>query len=140
MRSRVYVPSSYTVAASIYGRIMNGLLNLHPKVVGQGLSGLAAGLVLHLLSRWVTLTPGDTATVVLIIGALGGYLAPILKQEEARLGIEPEVEYLKELAAEISASAADPVPNVLGAPVQGLAAPAEIPAPALTIEPAPPLA
>jgi len=55
---------------------MNGALNIHPKVAGGTLSGALALIVLWALSYWVVAPPEVAAAFTLLLGGIGGWLAP----------------------------------------------------------------
>jgi hypothetical protein len=55
---------------------MNGLLNLHPKVAGGGLSACLALIILYAVSYWLVVPPEVAAAFTAALGFVGGYLSP----------------------------------------------------------------
>lgn len=71
---------------------MNSALELHPKVAGGSLSGAVGLIVLWVLSLWhVSVTPEESGALVLVLGSVGAYFAPLLKKEQASWNVAPAV-------------------------------------------------
>jgi len=65
---------------------MNNALDVHPKVVGGGLGSAAAVLVVWLLGlAHVTVDPVVAGALVAVLASIGGWLAPVLNAERAKL-------------------------------------------------------
>lgn len=62
---------------------MNGALNIHPKVAGMTLTGALSVLAVWILGlAHVQVDPVAAGALTVVIGAFGGWLAPILKREQ----------------------------------------------------------
>lgn len=61
---------------------MNGPLDIHPKVAGMTLTGALGILAVWILGlAHVQVDPVAASALAVVVGAFGGWLAPILKRE-----------------------------------------------------------
>jgi len=67
---------------------VNGLLNLHPKVAGGGVSGSLALIILTVVGHWYAVTPNVAAAFTVILTVVGAYLSPVLNKEAAAVAAD----------------------------------------------------
>lgn len=65
---------------------MTNPLNIHPKVVGGGVTGLLTLIVLQVLAHYgINVSASVEGEITMGLSVIGGYLTPVLDHEETEL-------------------------------------------------------